>query len=213
MWQWRPFQELNEVDTIIAKISDHQSALIAEELKIVASAVPARIREFTAGRSLARNLLARRDLHPKSISAGPGGQPVWPANISGSISHTASLVGVAIGSRGMYRGIGLDIELAGKANEIDQSLLMTPGEIEFARDRSDADLATRLFSCKEAAFKAVFPIVGEAFEFVDVEVSFSDDEFRVEMTTTRPSSNVLATGRGLQLSDGDHLATIFYIAS
>ncbi len=90
MWQWRPFEELIDVDTIIEKVSDHQSALNTEESRIMTSAVSARVREFTAGQSLARIVLGHRDVHPKSIMVGADGQPVWPANVSGSISHTAS---------------------------------------------------------------------------------------------------------------------------
>lgn len=213
MWQWRPFEELDDVDTIIASISDHQSDISAEESIIVASAVPSRVREFTAGRSLARILLSRRDIHPKSILAGAGGQPVWPADIRGSISHTASHVGATVASRDTCRGIGLDIELTGSASQIDQTLIMTPSEIEFAAGTSIADCATLLFCCKEAAFKAVFPVVGEEFEFRDVEVSINDKEFRVVTTETRLSSNVLASGRGYLASGDGLVATVFCVGN
>jgi len=125
MWEWRPFEKLLDVDTIIAEIDDHQCELFDEEKTYVTSAVPARVREFAAGRSLARNLMSHRDVHPKSIPAGPGGQPIWPAGITGSISHTASHIGVAVASQDLYQGIGLDIEVMGNVGQLDLSMVLT----------------------------------------------------------------------------------------
>jgi len=213
MWQWRPFEELIDVDTIIADIDDYQCALDKDEFALVATAVPARVREFTAGRSLARSMLSHRDIRPKCIIAGDRGQPLWPDGICGSISHTASRVGVAVSSLAAYRGIGLDIETEGAARHLDETLILSAGERERTRADAGGDHATLAFCCKEAVFKSVFPIVGEALDFADITIEADGDGFCATTAGTRRSSDAVASGRGVIAKHDGLLAALFTIGN
>jgi 4'-phosphopantetheinyl transferase EntD len=211
MWEWRPFEELNDVDIIIAKIADHQSDLSSDEFRLIASAVPSRVREFTAGRSLARFILKHRETYLKSIMIGAGGQPVWTPSISGSISHTHSHVGVAIVPRDACKGIGLDVEIAGSAAHLAKELILTPNELNRVQSTFLKDHVTKIFSCKEAVFKAVYPITEEAFEFGDIEIDVHEGKFRASMQKGGRTADLLSGGHGMLESRDDLIATIFRI--
>jgi len=209
MWEWRPFQKLAGVDIVIARIVEQDSELFDNEAKYVASAVPARVREFAAGRSLARILLGHRDIPPKSITSGAGGQPVWPERIVGSISHTVAHVGVAVADIDECRGIGLDVEVINSADKLDNSLFLTKLEMENLEAFSGDP--TNFLSCKEAVFKAIYPITGENFEFPDVEIKFSGARFQASFRGDNPTRDLVASGSGaLEFHDG-LVASIFRI--
>ncbi len=210
-WNWWPFSELSDAHIVVARIEENQSALSDEEYSSIASAVPARVREFTAGRTLARVALSRLDVHPKSIPVGSGGQPVWPETITGSISHTATHAGVAVASQYLYRGVGFDIEVAGSADQLDQVLILTPREMDRMHNSPPADYVTKVFSCKEAVFKAVFPIAGEFFEFCDVEISLAGSNFQAAMKKSSRSARVLASGCGSVIARDGLVATVFCV--
>lgn len=211
MWEWRPFEKLTGVDITIAKIDDHQAALGCEEYAIVASAVQARVREFTAGRNLARFALGSTGIKPATIPVGPDGQPTWPSGITGSISHTATHVAVAAAKQNLYRGVGIDIEVTGSMNPQDISLVLTSREMDWLCDDSRSVHGLMIFSCKEAAFKAVFSIVGEHIDFTDVEVTLSASEFQVAMAGKSRTARIMSENRGLIATREGLVATIFYI--
>ena len=73
------------------------------------------------------------------------------------------------------------------------------------------DYITQVFSCKEAAFKAIFPIVGEFFEFCDFEISMSGSEFQAAMKGNSRSAQILASGRGTVATRDGLIATTFYV--
>jgi len=209
MWEWRPFQKLTGVDIVIARIDEQDSELLGDEAIHVASAMPARVREFAAGRSLARILLGHRDIPPKSITSGAGGQPVWPERIVGSISHTVSHVGVAVADSREYRGIGLDVEILNSADRLNNSLFLTRSEMEHLE--ALANDATRFLSCKEAVFKAVFPTTGENFEFLDVEIRLSGAQFEARFAGDNPTRDLIASGSGAFEVHEGLVASIFRI--
>lgn len=133
------------------------------------NAVPKRLSEFLAGRVLAR--VALEILHHASapIAIGDWGSPVWPAGVSGSISHSQGKCACLV-IAGDAKLIGIDIEKIPTGASL-QAILQEALNGE-ERDRilrqttfDAATLATLVFSAKETLYKALFPVVLGFFGF------------------------------------------------
>lgn len=84
-------------------------ALLDEEEKYVRGAAAERVKEFAGGRAAARQALEVLGLPPATILTGRGGQPLWPANVCGSISHTSTHVVALVAHRKVCDAVGVDI--------------------------------------------------------------------------------------------------------
>ena len=93
----------------------------------------------------------------------------WPAGYTGSVSHKGTMVMAAIVSTDRITSIGIDMERHDAA-----AVPMIPGLDADEHPPATADTLGRviLLSVKEAAFKALHPIVGHPLDFTDVEVSW-----------------------------------------
>lgn len=135
--------------------------------------------EFLAGRLCAGEALRQHC----GISQYPGkdgdGAPVWPGRISGSISHSAGIAMAIVGARNQHPGMGLDVEVIQNHTEARalSSLVLTPGEASRFRQMLTGNpglCLTRIFSLKEALFKALYPLTRQRFYFQDAEVTTMD---------------------------------------
>lgn len=144
------------------------------------SAIPARLREFSAGRAAARAALAELGLPPTSIPHGPDRAPVWPDGIIGSITHTSSECLAIVLPKGAVSGIGIDLE---EEAPLSPSLWHEILDVEERAALSrlpqchQAAAALRWFSAKEAAYKAQYPVTGALLEFHDLSLRFHPDGF------------------------------------
>lgn len=133
-------------------------------------AVLKRRAEFLAGRMLAAQALARIGQGGQAIGRGNRGEPLWPAGVQGSLSHSHGTVGAWVGVDGA--GLGLDIELLADdraARAIRHSVLTDADRAHLGAD-PDAALCTAVFSAKEALYKALYPRVQRFFGFDHAEV-------------------------------------------
>lgn len=171
-----------EADTQIVTVSCRFDASLfqladcaALELAVpasIAAAVRKRQAEFLAGRYAALRALAALGIDAAEcgpIGIGPGRAPVWPREITGSISHAAGLAVCAASRRVHNDFIGVDIELpAPEVPPADvQQEVMTERELGLLVDSGlEPSLAVFLtFSAKESLFKALYPAVGDYFGF------------------------------------------------
>lgn len=128
-------------------------------------AVAKRRAEYLAGRVLAMQALEYLGLPGVAIGRGDKGEPLWPAGVRGSLSHSHGTAGVWIGSDGAL--LGLDIEAladARAAGAIRHSVL-TSKDLDRLGPDPDATLSTAVFSAKEAIYKALYPRVRQFFGF------------------------------------------------
>lgn len=149
--------------------------LLPEENRFVARAVEKRHREFTAGRRCARLALQRLGAAPAAIGVGSFREPLFPAGISGSITHTTEYCAAAVARTGPVLSIGIDAEFNRPLDRSVADLVLTRtelGEIDKVNDGCYAE--TLIFSIKEAFFKAVFPFLRRYLEFSDVTVALSE---------------------------------------
>jgi 4'-phosphopantetheinyl transferase EntD len=147
--------------------------LAPEEAVAVARAVPKRVAEFAAGRLCARRAMERLGVRGFVLRAASDRQPVWPAHLIGSISHSAGFCAAAIGTRERFAGLGLDVELAqGVQSELWPRICL-PAELAWIGSLPSAEragAAALVFSAKEAFYKLQYPLVGEHLDFTDLRV-------------------------------------------
>jgi 4'-phosphopantetheinyl transferase EntD len=157
-------------------------ALMPEERSFLARAVPARVLEFTTGRSCARAALAQLGCPPVAIAVGDRREPIWPPGFIGSITHCKGHCAAAA-ARWVARAahaiasLGLDAEPARPLPEDVARRVCSDGEREWIEQhRQDGLPWDRLvFSAKESVFKCIFPVARCFLDFHDVELAFLDE--------------------------------------
>lgn len=156
--------------------------LLPEERSLVSEkAIESRRSDIALGRTAARLALTAAGLETGPIGRGPLGEPLWPGNAVGSITHAAGW-GLAIAAAAEdARGIGVDLESR------DRYFADLPDQIAFhdelrwldrltATDRITA--ALEVFAVKEAIYKAVAPRFGQFFGFDAVRVEQGESTYR-----------------------------------
>ncbi len=174
--------------------------LLPEEFELTSMMSPRRRAGFAAGRAAARAGLDLIGLDQQPILIGPGGAPLWPTGVTGSITHTDHVAYAAVtiddtaaSPGGPTVALGIDVEIRGRVQRDVVGLIMTAGEQArwnemdpSGADPSEADaFATVAFSAKEALYKAQFVLTGawlgfEHVEFADAGISGTTDGTLVE---------------------------------
>jgi len=157
--------------TAVATCVELDAELFEEEVRSLGCAVDTRRREFQTGRACARRALARLGLPAVAIPSGARGEPLWPADVVGSITHCARYRACAVARAEDVLAVGIDAEphaplpagvLATVAGAQEQRALAALGA-GICWDRV-------LFCAKEAVFKAWYPLTGDALAFEDAAV-------------------------------------------
>lgn len=146
--------------------------------------------EFMAGRLCARAALLQLDGTRATPSIGEDRAPLWPAHVSGSITHSNGRAAALVGLKRDWQGLGIDLEnllSAERAQRLAKEIL-TPDELQRMADGAAeqiAHLVTLTFSVKESLFKALYPIVQQRFYFEHAEVLSwtAEGDVRVRLLT------------------------------
>ena len=147
--------------------------LSQDEIYSVSHCSDNRIRDFYAGRSCARCALKELGIEGFSLLPGKDRQPVWPAGITGSITHTDGYSAAVVIRRGNVRSVGVDSEAISAVHEGLWPRICTPAELEGLRGFASAGRSERaalIFAAKEAFYKSQFPLTGEWLGFGDVAI-------------------------------------------
>lgn len=149
------------------------SILFPEEQIQIAAALPQRQREFAAGRFCARQAMAALGFDPRPVLSGPEGEPLWPAGVRGSLSHTRGWCCAVVAEAGHSAALGVDVEswetwLGPEAVE----LIANPDEQAWlAQAGADRTFYARLlFSAKESFFKLAYQLFGRRSGFQAVSL-------------------------------------------
>jgi 4'-phosphopantetheinyl transferase EntD len=167
---------------------DGECVVLPEEEILLKGAVPKRCAEFSAGRRCARQALAEIGIPAVPILTGPRLEPVWPAGVAGSITHTASISAAVVCRVGSWNAIGIDLlELAaaGGILETAGNLIASPEEERRARNIIGADPRPMIFSAKESVIKAASARLGRFVDFTEIAVEFDQDSFTAALPGTR----------------------------
>ncbi len=183
-------------------VSRLQEPLPAEEEAALSRARAGRRADFTAGRVAARQALAGLGLPPAALPRDPRGPALWPAGVTGSISHGAGWALAAVARHEVFAGIGIDIEAARAFVPLEEIAL--PGEIA-ALGRRDPVV---LFSAKESAYKAQFDLTGRLLGFHDLQVTLTDGGFTARLVRDAPPSEAGTVISGGWAMIGDAVVTM-----
>jgi 4'-phosphopantetheinyl transferase EntD len=148
--------------------------LFPAEEAVVRTAGPRRRAEFAAGRRCARTALARLGLPATAVPAGRAGQPLWPAGVTGSITHCAGYRACAVARTTDVAALGIDAEPdAGLPPGLIESLANGAERAWIARQEAAEPAVCwdrLLFSAKEAVGKLWYPLTGQWLGFGRVAI-------------------------------------------
>lgn len=137
--------------------------------------------DFVAGRYSAVEALRLIGQSREPILIGTSRQPIWPAAIVGSITHTKG-VAAAIAAFGQtHSGLGIDLEYLKPLHDL-AAHICTPDELSFVREHPGIpDYLNVLFSAKEAVYKCLWPLARRFISFHEVELAldYAGRSFRI----------------------------------
>lgn len=173
--------------------------------------------EFLLGRlcaSLATKNLTGQELLNLEIS--PSRAPLWPNEIVGSISHNQHFVCSLVGLSQRYLSIGIDLEELGRTKlELGKQILHSM-DLQTIEGMRPEEVLTIIFSCKEALFKLLHPLVNQFFGFQDAYVDFVDlknNKFTITLNKNLSSELGAISGQKyngyLYLEESNCLALLF----
>lgn len=176
--------------------------LTSEEACILSPRASKRTRErFTLGRAashLALQHLGIDQAYP--ILRGQEGEPLWPAGVTGSISHCDPWT-VAVVALASHRfSPGIDLENIPKANRIAISqLICCDGEPDLLKADNCEKHVGLIFSAKEAIYKAIYPLCHRYIGFKEVKMVAHVQEERFEGELLTPINHRLSTGTSFRV--------------
>jgi 4'-phosphopantetheinyl transferase EntD len=153
--------------------------------EVLPGAVPARLAEFSAGRSAARAAMHALGQAPVAVPIAKTRAPIWPQGMTGSISHCAGACFAIAGKSYEYQGLGLDLE---PNLPLPMDLWPTILRVEELQEMAHlcheqaAYRALQIFTAKEAAYKAQYPITGQLFDFQTLRIRLQNQSFTAEFT-------------------------------
>lgn len=147
-----------------------------------------RTREFASGRAAA--CLALKQLgfdSPPPVLAGGRREPLWPEGVVGSITHCEPWTIVVTARRSIALAIGIDLESSRRIHTDDiAALICDSTERNWVTEEGDyRERLTMVFSAKEAAFKAFYPLCKRFIDFKEIRLTWIPEQsgFRGELLT------------------------------
>lgn len=148
-------------------------SLLSPERSGTARMVAKRQREFTAGRMAARRAMVALGHAPQPVLPGADRVPIWPDGLVGSLSHCDSLCLCAMGHARDVQSLGVDVEEDTPLPPEMIDTILTPPErkwLNHQRAGDMANLAKLIFSAKETAYKAQYPLSREVLDFESIAI-------------------------------------------
>ena len=135
--------------------------------------------QYAAGRHCALAALRRLGVDVASVPRATDGLPVWPAGVTGSISHCDDLACAVVVRTAQARAAGLDVERVVSRRRAARvgPLVVDRDELLAARAAGldEALGVTLLFSAKETLFKCLFPVVRQWFGYSAARIRPNED--------------------------------------
>ena len=140
---------------------------------------------FSQGRLAAAQAMRELGIeNPLPVLRGKDREPLWPDGVLGSITHCGPWSVAVVAKRTPFGALGVDLEDVRRFREDISAQVCTDSELGWiARSRKRLFRAARIFSAKEAVFKALYPLCHCYFEFKDVNLRWSQTAraFRAEL--------------------------------
>ncbi|AZA13814.1 4'-phosphopantetheinyl transferase [Corynebacterium choanae] len=153
---------------------EHLPSLYPTEARCVRDAVDVRKSQFADARWCAHQALRELGISsPAPIEQGEKGMPMFPAGVTGSITHSAGLRAAVVAPQRTIASLGIDVEPARCFSDSILQHIASDSEQQQVWELQRAGLlyADRIvFSAKEAAFKAWYPIALRYLDFQEVQI-------------------------------------------
>ena len=167
--------------------------VLPEELEPMAGVHARRLLEFVAGRSLVRQGLRELGVESFVLRSDSNRAPIWPAGISGSITHKPELCVVVVAPLSRVRSIGIDAEPHDELKTELWKSVLDSRETEAVSRLPDPGVAARIiFSAKESIYKCQYPMTRQYLGFHDVHLEV--DWGRRRFACSMPESVVSEVG-------------------
>jgi 4'-phosphopantetheinyl transferase EntD len=179
--------------TVEAREDDGRAELFPDEAEVVGRAVEKRRQEFTTGRACAREALKRLGLPAGPILSGERGEPLWPDEVVGSITHCDGYRAAAVARAADLLSIGIDAETHAALPEGLVGDIARPEELPrlaaLSREDPSVHWDRLLFSAKESVYKAWFPLAERWLGFEDATLTFGRESgsFAASLLVEGPS--------------------------
>ncbi len=179
--------------------------LYPEEAVYMSEMSPRRREEFALGRALSREVLKNLGIVKSPLLIDPPtGAPLWPKGVVGSISHSKGLVLVVAALSSEVLSLGVDVEQLGRLKPVLWPRILTAADSLWLKNQElskQNDLATLIFSAKEAFYKYQYPLTKKWLGFQDLSMRVDIDQKNL---FAYPISNELpdSVGRFLLSSSG-----------
>jgi 4'-phosphopantetheinyl transferase EntD len=181
----------------------------AEHLLSVGMA-PMRLADFRAGRAAAREALRRLGVSPGPLLPAPSRALTWPAGAVGSITHCTGFCAAAVARSEHVLGLGLDAEPRSVLPEEITAEVCHADELRWCAGREEPGVWQRLlFSAKESAYKACYPLTDIELGFLELTIS-PDNEGAFAVALPRRLVEALPRGsrvEGHYFLSRDHIVT------
>ena len=156
--------------TLVEHRDNWSKALAPAERAQLGDVCEKRKAEYSAGRNQSRRLIAALTGTVEPLLAGNYRQPLWPAGITGSISHSDDFCAVAVARDTTIQDLGIDVETFENLDPAVEELVLTPAEYGITRDLPG--WASKLiFSIKESNYKCCYHRVRAFIDFKQCEVA------------------------------------------
>lgn len=184
-----PFPEDFAFVTLSLRNSAEHMLHPEEKCILSARASAKRKKEFSLGRAAVRLALKQLGLQsPPPVLQGEGREPLWPEGIVGSITHCEPWAIVAAARRSVALTIGIDLESATtiRIDDIGALICHDTERNWVAESGGCRERLMMLFSAKEAAFKALYPLCKRFVDFKEVRLKWipERERFRGELLTS-----------------------------
>src|SRR5205085_11727065 len=131
--------------------------------------------EFATARACARAAFARLGLPPFPVTNGDGGEPQWPSGLVGSITHCEGYRACAVARSNELLTVGIDAEPHAPLPEGVLGEVARPEELSLLERldavRPEVHWDRLLFSAKEAAYKAWYPLAKRRLGFEQLSLT------------------------------------------
>lgn len=198
------------IAVLAGRQEDWAGGALEEEMDLVEGAAECRRREFAAARGLAHEAMRRLGMPLRPVlRAGDGRAPRWPEGVVGALSHASgrrvgdAWAAAAVGRSDAVRGIGIDLEWAGRVGKRLWPRVFNERErkaLEALPDGAWRTLSAGIgFSAKEAFYKLFRPLTGRWADFHDATVVAREDgAFTLECTVELPGIPSVLEGNWTQ---------------
>jgi 4'-phosphopantetheinyl transferase EntD len=153
------------------------------------NAVDKRRQEFAAGRAAAHAAMTDLGWPAHPILVGQKRAPIWPAGLTGSITHTRSCAMAVVARCKDVQALGIDVEEDQPLSDDLLPSICTDYEQAWLQSQANpGQLAKVIFSAKEAAYKCQYTLSQRFFGFggMELDLDLTQGRFQASFTADQP---------------------------